>query len=437
MRGIFLASLLLVLTWAESGSAQALRVRTVASNFNGSGGVVVLPGGDILVADFGSGLPDGRGVLRITTEGAQTPYAVGLSGASGNAVHPDGRLIQSNIGLSAVVAIDPDGRLTTLSTGISTPIGVAIRSDGSIYVAACGSNQIMRAVPGAAAAVYVSSPLLSCPNGLTVDDQDNLYAVNFSDSRMVRIDTSGRASLFAEIPGNGNGHVIFGNDHFYVTANRANQIYQVDRQGQVSLLAGDGNFDYDDGAPEEASFNRPNGIGISPDGRTLYVSQRRSRFTGGGLHPNVLRAIDLDLGQPPLPINVGLRGSWYSPLTPGQGILIDLVDGQSTMFAAWYSFIAANDQADPSGNDQRWYSLQGEYSANRAVLTIYDNSGGRFDAADPVTTTAIGQFELDFADCTHALAHYRFTDPERSGAISMVRLSPDVLCSSLAEIGRE
>ncbi len=420
---------------AQFSAAQALRVRTIAAGYTGSGGISVLPDGDVLVADFGANLGSafGRTVLRFTPAGAQSVYASGLVGASGNALHPDGRLIQSNIGQSSVMAITPSGELSTLSTGINTPIGVAVRTDGSIYVAACGSNQIMRAIPGSAAAVYVNSTLLACPNGLTVDDQDNLYTVNFSDGRMVRIDPSGSASLFATIPGGGNGHVTFGNDHFYVTANRANQIYQVDRQGQVTLLAGSGAFGFADGGPEQASFNRPNGIGISPDGRTVYVSQRLSSFAAGGLHPNVLRAIDLDTGAPPLPINVGMRGSWYDRNTPGQGILIDLVDGQPTLFAAWYSFIAFSESADPSGNDQRWYSLQGSYADNKAQLMIYENSGGRFDAGDPVTTTAIGTMELDFATCTQALAHYEFVDPPRSGTLSLTRLSPDVLCGSLAQ----
>ena len=65
-----------------------------------------------------------------------------------------------------------------------------------------------------------------------------------------------------------------------------------------------------------------------------------------------------------------------------------------------------------------------------------------FDTAAAVTTSVVGTMSLRFLDCTHASAGYVVHenaitgqgDPTlgavRSGALSLNRVTPDVLCSS-------
>ena len=46
-----------------------------------------------------------------------------------------------------------------------------------------------------------SDPILSCPNGLALADDGNLYVANFGDSRVVRVSLEGDTSELVRLPG--------------------------------------------------------------------------------------------------------------------------------------------------------------------------------------------------------------------------------------------
>ncbi len=78
--------------------------------------------------------------------------------------------------------------------------------------------------------------LLKCPNGLVIDDEDNIYLANFSDGALIKITPDGIPSLFATIPGGNNGHVSFANNRLYVVSRGGHQIYEVALEGTVGSL---------------------------------------------------------------------------------------------------------------------------------------------------------------------------------------------------------
>lgn len=78
-------------------------------------------------------------------------------------------------------------------------------------------------------------------------------------------------------------------------ARSAHQIYSVELDGQVDLLAGSGEQGLDDGPAQEATFSYPNDIGVSPDGRFLYVNDVADLASRGILlAPMVIRRIRLE-----------------------------------------------------------------------------------------------------------------------------------------------
>ncbi|MDJ0655360.1 MAG: hypothetical protein QNJ40_14455 [Xanthomonadales bacterium] len=440
-------ALLLAATAAFSGGAQ-VRVETLATGFDASGDVSVGPQGNIYVGNYGSTLNDSTGstVTRITLDGQISIFATGFSGASGNVFDAQGNLYQSSIRTAQVIRVAPDGGTEVYASGISGGvIGLAFDSQGNLYANSCGENRIYRITPDRQVSVFASGPPLSCPNGLTSDPDDNLYAVNFDNGVISRIDTQGNVSLLARTPGGsfrsggGHGHVTFGNGVIYTVSNASGQVYEVSLDGTTRLLAGSGARGHADGDPATASFQMPNGIDLSADGRRLYINESES-LSGTGLTgtypltPNRLRVVVLSEGQA---INPGMSGGWFDSDNPGQGFLFDVVPSTQTFFAAWFTFRGdppGKDMGKGMGNDHRWYTLQGSYAESAADLQIFSTTGGLFDEASETATVTVGSATLTFDSCEQARLSYQLDSPARSGTIALSPLVSPTLCLDQAGI---
>jgi sugar lactone lactonase YvrE len=273
-------------------------VETLTSPFSAAGGVNVDKDGTVYVADFGDFLNSGNGttVYKVFEDGTVELFATGLIGASGNDFGPDGYLYQSNIGGNRISKIAIDGTVTTFANGVTNPVGCVVTKDTIVFATNCIQNpgEIDMITPDGTVTTFVSSNLLSCPNGLTMDSLGNLYACNFNNGWVIKITPDKQVSNFAFIPGNNNGHLTFANGVLYVVARCANQIYKVELDGTVSLLAGTGVRGNQDGSALNATFSIPNGIAASLTGDTLYINDATSLTGGcfnGSLNPIIVRMI--------------------------------------------------------------------------------------------------------------------------------------------------
>lgn len=126
----------------------------------------------------------------------------------------------------------------------------------------------------------------------------------------------------------------------------------------------------------------------------------------------------------------GLSGTWYNPATSGQGMQFqfapdDSNPGEGSLFGAWYTYdVTAGDTSS-----QRWYSVQSGITgdAQSAAVTIYQNTGGNFDAPPVTSAVAVGTGTLSFDSCISGSFNYSFDDG-RSGTIPLQRLLPNVNC---------
>ncbi len=272
------------------------QVTTLTEPFDGSGGLSVDADGFIYVADFGDFINNANGtfVSRINpSTGEVTEFANGLVGPSGNAFSENGSLFQSNIAGNSISEITPEGVVKPFTNqGLSSPVGLAFDKSGNLYVCNCGSASIQKVTSDAVSTRFASSSLLNCPNGLTIDGDGNLYAANFNNGNIIKISPDTEAQVFATIPGNSNAHLVFRDNNIYVLSRGGNRLYRVNLDGEVTLIAGTGSAGNDDGSGDEASFNIPNGIGVSLKGGKIYVV---SRVVGSGtpLNPVLVRVIEL------------------------------------------------------------------------------------------------------------------------------------------------
>lgn len=291
MRG--LAAIALV-----AAGAQAQTVSTVATDLQASGDVAWGPDGNIYAADFGSSLrgAGGRRIWRISPEGDEiTAIADTFAGASGNEFGGDGALYQSDVARGEAWRVTMDGERTRVAEGLQSPVGIVRAGDGNVYVTECGASAITRiAADGSKERIAEGAPI-NCPNGLAIGPDGAIYTVNFADGALLRIaSASGDVTQIATIPGGGNGHLAWGNGRFYIASFRGHRIYSATLDGELCLIAGSGERGNADGEALEASFFRPNGVAIIPDGDALYTNTvtaivpRESPL----LHLNALRRVD-------------------------------------------------------------------------------------------------------------------------------------------------
>jgi hypothetical protein len=137
--------------------------------------------------------------------------------------------------------------------------------------------------------------------------------------------------------------------------------------------------------------------------------------------------------SPPSSLNLnqhGLTGSWYEAATSGQGVEVEVFanpSGTGSTFVSWFTYDSVIGGAD----HQRWYTAQGPVVTGQpnASLTIYQNTGGNFNAPPVTTAHAVGTAMLGFDTCSSGQLSYSFNDG-RKGTIPLTRLLQNVTCSA-------
>jgi len=180
------------------------------------------------------------------------------------------------------------------------PTGVALASDGTLYVADMLNHRIRKVTSGGVVTTLAGSGTAGfldgaagtaqflLPTGVAVDAAGRVYVADAGNNRVRLIATNGVVSTLA-----GSGVAGFANGAATTTAklnapqgvavNAAGTIvYIADRDnhriraiqtGQVTTLAGQGTAGYLDGAGTTARFSSPSGIALTSDGQLLVADR--------------------------------------------------------------------------------------------------------------------------------------------------------------------
>lgn len=213
----------------------------------------------------------------------------------------------------------------------TTPYGVAMDSDGNLYVADGGNNLIrminkngiVTTLAGSGAAGASDGPGTSAtfnqPTGVAVDASKNVFVADFKNNIIREVTPSGQVSTFATGFNNPYGLAIDGVGNIYVADMGNNQIKKITTGGIVSVFAGSGSIGSSDGVGTAASFSIPQGIAIDEAGY-LYVADSGDnlirKITPGGLVTTLAGS-----GNAGYSDGMGAAASFKSPV----GITVDAI----------------------------------------------------------------------------------------------------------------
>lgn len=184
--------------------------------------------------------------------------ATGLEFPEGPLVLPNGDLLVTEIKAGRLTRITPTGEKHVFAVTGGGPNGAAIGPDGWIYVTQNGGFQ------------WYERPL---PDGST-GVFPGLQPPDYRGGAIQRVSPDGSVveTLYTEcdgVPLKGPNDLVFdGEGNFYFTDHGKTRERDRDRTG-VYYASPDGKFIKEIIFPMEA----PNGIGLSPDGRVLYVAE--------------------------------------------------------------------------------------------------------------------------------------------------------------------
>ncbi|HWP44450.1 MAG TPA: hypothetical protein VNO14_14490, partial [Blastocatellia bacterium] len=203
------------------------------------------------------------------------------------AMGPDGLIYVTDQQNHAIRTINPDtGEVCLIAgTGISGysdsgnsrgfdpsfsfPNGLAVASDGTIYVTENGNNVIRRITRGAGGSVTVETFAGASQEIPNRDRQDKLNSTRLGLSGFRNGEASQAAFRRPDdilIAPDGSLYVVDANNH------SIRRIRQSGGQVTVETIAGNGVPGYADGTGEHVRFNTPTAIALSDDGRFLFVA---------------------------------------------------------------------------------------------------------------------------------------------------------------------
>jgi sugar lactone lactonase YvrE len=194
------------------------------------------------------------------------------------------------------------------ATRFDVPFGITVDAAGNLYVAELNNSRIRRlandgswtvtTIAGDGTYDYAdgagTAARFDVPFGITVDAAGNLYVADSNNHRIRKIDPAGNVTTIAGTSpiGSGNGSYADGtgtaarfNTPAGITVDAAGNLYVADAENNrirglandgswtVTTIAGNGTYDYADGAGTAARFDLPIGIAVDAAGN-LYVADR-------------------------------------------------------------------------------------------------------------------------------------------------------------------
>jgi RHS repeat-associated protein len=281
----------------------------------------------------------GNGSRGFSGDGGPATQA-SFSGLAKTAIGPDGSLYICDSGNNRIRRVDANGIVSTVAgngvmgfggdngpaenASLNRPVGIDVASDGSFYIADTGNNRIRyvspngiistiagngTSIPSVNGKLAIATGMLS-PRDIEIDEEGNIFVIE-STFRPVQGTYGGRIrkissdGIITNIAGTGaseinvdggmadeaglNGLLDFTlghNEHLYFLQDNKNRVRQINQDGILTTIAGNGNggFSGDGELATNANLIISAGlsaIAVDPDGKVCFADLVRVRCIFG------------------------------------------------------------------------------------------------------------------------------------------------------------
>ncbi len=250
-------------TGSDSAASDSTILAENAPTFDSPTGIAIDASGNLYIADYGN-----NEIRKIATDGT-------VSTIAGNGTQ------------GSVNASD------TLAT-FNGPAGVAIDSQGNLYVADSGNNLIRQInsarlvttlAGGDTTGVAINGTGINAsffdPLAVAVDASDNVYVADAGDNAIRKVTSAGVVTTFAQNNSadsttaslfvNPSGVALDGSGNIFVAGYLTNSIIKITQTGATSTFAGSGQPGAANGAGSAATFYFPNSVATDAAGN-VYVA---------------------------------------------------------------------------------------------------------------------------------------------------------------------
>lgn len=226
-------------------------------------------------------------IYKVTPSGEFSKFSTSLAYPVGNCFDGEGNLMVTNFQSTEIVRITPTGTSSVLVSDdrLTGGGGIVTDNNGFIYNTFVTQDKIYKISREGEVEEFLKSELLKGPIGLAFDEKtETLYIANYADGKILKLNKDNTLTEIADVDDN-IAHLSLANEHFYVSGILRHKVYKLTLDGNLVETVGTGEASSKDGPISIATFNSPNGIEATPDGKVVYVTQ----YQGSNLRKIILK----------------------------------------------------------------------------------------------------------------------------------------------------
>lgn len=268
---------MLFLSLLLSASAIAQQVTTLADLGERFGDdMLVNRDGDLLI----SGGYNKQKILKVDKAGEVSVFAEGLPGPVGMGFDSKGNLFVANYTGNSITRISPDGVQSEFASGLDGPAGLFVNTQDEVFVPMYGAKfsgtgaTVVKFDAQGNQSVFATGDGLKDVIGIDRDENGRFYVNNFQNASIFLLET-GKSTKKVHISEGRINQIAYSNGFLYIPSPTDKVVYRMDQKGNVDVFSGNGEAQIVDGKLLEASYDFPNSIAISDDGKKIYILDGR------------------------------------------------------------------------------------------------------------------------------------------------------------------